>query len=139
MLHACESWELTVCIWRDKPCSEASVKHRTMCLAKSCWRICGVSSLNHQLGSACSLVYAAICPEVSEESALSDTFNFGVTVQSTTTTQQTDEDERTRQCHGREFTHRCLQNTRCSHSMHMIIHFSHFFLSLILLLFCPKV
>lgn len=111
-----------------------------MCLAKSCWRICGVSSLNHQL--ALLAVHSSCChvPRHLWKNLHWVTHSTLVSLcRGLPATQQTDEGERTRQCHGRGFTHRCLQNTHCSHRLHMTKYFSHFIIGLILLLFGPQV
>lgn len=106
------------------PC-EHSFLHRAMCLAKSCWRICGASSLNHQLVLCLQFtVHTAICPDIAGR-VCAETHSTSLSLcRELPDTQQTGEGERTRHCCGRGFTHRCLQNSHCSHRLCMTIFFS---------------
>lgn len=80
---------------------EHSFLHRTMCLAKSCWRICGVSSLNHQLVLGDLFlqftVHTAMCPDISGR-VCTEWHSTSVSLcRELPVTQQTEEGERPRQ------------------------------------------
>lgn len=122
---------------------EHSFLHRTMCLAKSCWRICGVSSLNHQLVLGDLFlqftIHTAMCPDISGR--VCTEWHIQLQSHCAENYQLPSKQRKVKgqgSCHGRGFTHRCLQNTHCSHRLHMTIYFYHFFITLILLLFGPQ-
>lgn len=133
-------------MWQHKPCCEASV-NTASCTEPCAWlRAAGgyvesaASIISLRLGtSSCSSQFTLQCAQTSlEQSALSDIQLQSHCAENYRLPSKQRKVKGQGSCHGRGFTHRCLQNTHCSHRLHMTIYFSHFFITLTLLLFGPQ-